>query len=71
MMVKKSDENSRALALNQTVGENCSLARTTPRPVYDSVDDHYYTQEIILVKCCHLLCVNVMTTPYVNVLLWK
>jgi hypothetical protein len=41
MMVKKSDENSRALALNETVGENCSLARTTPRPAYDSVDDHY------------------------------
>jgi len=33
MMVKKSDENSRALALNETVGENCFLARTTPRPV--------------------------------------
>ena len=25
MMVKKSDENSRALALNETVGENYSL----------------------------------------------
>ena len=33
MMGKKSDENSRALALNETVGENCFLARTTPRPV--------------------------------------
>ena len=29
MMVKKSDENSRALALNEKVGENCFLARTT------------------------------------------
>ena len=28
MMVKKSDENSQALALNETVGENCFLART-------------------------------------------
>ena len=34
MMVSKSDENSRALALNETVGENCFLARTTPRPVH-------------------------------------
>jgi len=33
MMGEKSDENSRALALNETVGENCFLARTTPRPV--------------------------------------
>ena len=34
MMGEKSDENSRALALNETVGENCFLARTTPRPVF-------------------------------------
>jgi hypothetical protein len=33
MMEEKSDENSGALALNETVGENCFLARTTPRPV--------------------------------------
>ena len=34
MTGEKSDENSRALALNETVGENCFLARTTPRPVF-------------------------------------
>ena len=34
MMEEKSDENSGALALNETVGENCFLAGTTPRPVY-------------------------------------
>ena len=33
MMVKKSDENLRALMLNETVGKNCFLARTTPPPV--------------------------------------
>jgi len=33
MMVKKSDENLLALALNETVGKNCFLVRTTPRPV--------------------------------------
>ena len=36
MMVKKSDENSQALTLNETVGENCFFARTTPRPVANS-----------------------------------
>ena len=35
MMVKKSDENSRAFALNGKVGENCFLARTTRWPVYN------------------------------------
>jgi len=33
MMVKKSDENSRALALNEKDGENCYMARTTCWPV--------------------------------------
>jgi hypothetical protein len=33
MMEEKSDENSGALAINETVGENCFMARTTPRPV--------------------------------------
>jgi hypothetical protein len=35
MMVKKSDENLRVQPLNETVGENCFLPRTTPRPVYN------------------------------------
>jgi hypothetical protein len=34
MTVIKSDENSRALALNERAGDNCFLARTTPRPVW-------------------------------------
>ena len=29
MMVKKLDENLRALALTERVGENCFMARTT------------------------------------------
>jgi hypothetical protein len=34
MMVKKSEENSRVLALNGKVGENCFLERTTRCPVH-------------------------------------
>ena len=56
MMVKKSDENSRALALIEKVGENFFLARTTCWPVY------------ILIYFSVICCITLIPYPTVNVI---
>ena len=54
MMVKKSDENSRALALDETVGKDCFLARTTPRPVhfFFLISDHFIQKPCYIITLC-------------------